>query len=135
MSTFSMHHNIKVQRALSIATIGSNTNTDTVTIDTAGFEQLEFIFQSGTVTDGTYNVSLRHADESSFSDAEAVSADETLGAFSFTAADDNASKRVGYIGKKRYVQARLTSTGVSSGGQFGATAILGVPHHAPVADD
>lgn len=135
MRVYSMHHDIKVEQVLDIAAITSNTATNTSIVDTAGFEALEFLFSSSTVTDGTYVVSLQHGDDASLSDATTVSSDETLGAFTYVAADDNVAKRVGYIGKRRYVRAVLTSTGVATGGTFGAVSILGTPHHAPVADD
>lgn len=135
MQVFELHHDIQVSQALDSDTIATDTTTYTEWIDTAAFEALEFIFSSGTITDGAYVLVMQDADASDQSDAAAVDSDLILGAFSYAATDDDTAKRVGYIGKKRYVRAGLTSTSTSSGGVFSAVSILGTPHHAPVADD
>jgi len=135
MQVFDLHHDISVSQALDSAAITSNTTTYSEWIDTASFESLTFIFSSATITDGSYQLVMQEADASDQSDAAAVASDLVLGAFSYAATDDNVAKRSGYIGKKRYVRAGLTSTGVTSGGTFSAVSVLGTPNHSPVADD
>ena len=44
----------------------------------------------------------------------------------------NVSKRLGYRGKKRYVQAKLVST-ITAGPPVAATVLMANPRHAPVA--
>ena len=134
MQVFELHHDTEQRTGLDITAISTDTTTAGEIIDTAGFEALEFYLISGTVTDGAYAVSLQHGDDASLSDAAAVSADETLGNADFAAADDDAAKRIGYIGKRRYVRLSIVSTSTSTGGTIGAVAVLGTPHHAPVAD-
>lgn len=131
---FDLHHDVKATKALSHQTINSDTTTDGDIIDTAGFEALEFVFLSGTITDGSYTVALEQGDESDLSDAAAVPAADVLGAAVFAAADDNVAKRIGCLFKKRYVRASVVSTDTTSGGSLGGVAILGQPLHAPVAD-
>jgi len=135
MTPFDLHHEVKGVPALATVTINSDTATTGIEIDTAGYHAVEFFVLSGAVTDGDYVLSVQQTDTSG-SGYEAVSAEETLGAgTAFAAADDNAVKRVGSIGKKRYQQLVITSTGTTSGGAFTAVGVLGGPLSSPVADD
>ena len=135
MSTpFDLHSNVKVTTALNSQTIATDTTTDGVIIDTAGFHATEFVVTSGTITDGTFVVALEQGDDSGLSDAAAVPADEVLGSASFVAADDNVTKRIGSIGKKRFVRMSIVSTGTSSGGVLVAAVVQAVPNHGPVAN-
>ncbi len=129
-----LHHGMGVTSALAIAAITTDTTTAGITIDTMGYEGLEFVLQSGTVTDGAYAVSIQEGDESDMSDAATVTAELILGDADFALADDDTAKRIGSAGKKRYQRLSITSTATSSGGTFGAVAILGNAHSAPVAD-
>ncbi len=129
-----LHHDCSCVPAWAGATIATDTNTDCIEIDRLGFEALEVAVYSGTLTDGAYALSFIHSDTSG-SGYTTCGDDETLGAASFALTDDNVVKRLGYIGNKRYVKLRITSTGTTSGGVFkGAIAVLASPLHAPVAD-
>lgn len=130
------HSNMKTSIALAVGNITTNTTTVGNIIDTAGFEGLEFSIQSGTITDGAYALLLEEGDDAGLSDADAVSAANTLGVLTgFVAADDDATKRVGTIGKKRYQRLSVVSTGVTTGGtNFTAQALLGFPKSGPVAE-
>lgn len=134
MSEFDLHSNIDDLVALTSQTIATDTTTAGAIIDTKGFESIEFIALSGTITDGAYALLLEEGDDSGLSDVAAVTADETLGALTgFVAADDDTTIRVGSIGKKRFQRLSLVSTSTTSGGVFAAIAVLGHPHTAPVA--
>jgi len=126
-----IHYKSLVDSAFNSQAVSTDTTTAGNIIDTMTFEALEFIFQSGTITDGTYTVSLEEGDDAALADAAAVSADETLGSISFVAADDNTAKRIGYIGKKRYVRASVVSTGTSTGGTLAGSVIRVFPMHQP----
>lgn len=130
-----MHHDTKQLTGMTLQAISTNTTTNGEIIDTALFEGLEFLLIAGTITDGAYAVSLEEGDDSGLSDAAAVSAEETLGDADFADTDDDSSKRIGYIGKKRYVRLKVVSTGVTTGvDSFGAVALLGMAMHRPTAD-
>lgn len=131
---FDLYSNIKVENALDVTSISSDTNTDGEIIDVEDFRGITFLLRSGTITDGAYTVTLRHGDDSGLSDAADVSSDDVLGSISFADTDDNTVKRIGYIGKKRYVQMRVVSTGTTSGGSFNGNVIKSVPNSAPVAN-
>lgn len=131
---FDLHDNCEVALALAAQTIATDTTTNGAIIDTLGFHGLEFILQSAAITDGAYTVTLTHGDDSGLSDGATVSADDLLGSIAFADTDDNAAKRIGYIGKKRYVRLNVVSTGTTTGGAFAATAVKFSPKHAPVAN-
>lgn len=133
---FDLHSNVKQVVALDSQDITTNTTTVGNIIDTVGFESLEYLIQSGTITDGAYALKLEQGDDSGLSDAADVPSDEILGVLTgFVAADDDAAKRVGSIGKKRYQRLSIVSTGTSTGGtKFSSVAVLGHPQSAPVAE-
>lgn len=130
-----LHHDCDVLPAYAGGTIGSNIDTDGIEVDLSGYEGCEFALYSGTITDGTYALTILESDASG-SGYAAAAADSILGAASFVAASDSVVKRIGYCGYKRYVKLRITSAGTTSGGVFkGAVAVLIGPKHAPVADN
>lgn len=132
---YDLHSNVDDRTALNASAITTNTTTVGNIIDTLGFQSLEFIAQSGAITDGAYALVLEEGDADDLSDAAVVPSDNVLGALNgFVAADDNATKRVGSIGKKRYQRLSIVSTGTSTGAAFmSAIAVLGNPNSAPVA--
>lgn len=136
MSEFDLHSNVKQVVALNSQDITTNTTTVGNIIDTVGFESIEFVIQSGTITDGAYALLLEQGDDSGLSDVTVVPTDLVLGVLTgFVAADDNAAKRVGSIGKKQFQRLSIVSTGTSTGAtKFSSVAILGHPKSAPVAE-
>ncbi len=134
MSEFDLHNNVDDRVALTNQSITTNTTTDGEIIDTKGFESIEFIYQSGALNAGAFALLLREGDAANLSDVADVPSEETLGALTgFAATDDDATIRVGSIGKKRYQRASIVSTGASGANLFSAVAVLGTPHTAPVA--
>tara|TARA_R110000850_G_scaffold115092_3_gene230098 strand:- start:1082 stop:1492 length:411 start_codon:yes stop_codon:yes gene_type:complete len=131
---FDLHDNCEVANALDSATISSDTTTNGEIVDTAGYHGLELVLKSGVITDGAYTVTLTHGDNAALSDGATVVAADLLGSIAFAATEDNVAKRVGYIGKKRYVRLNVVSTGTSSGGVFDGVAVKFSPFHAPVAN-
>ena len=132
MSEYDIHNNIKPQVALNINTVNSDTTTIGEIIDTKGFESIEFVVASGTVTDGLFNFVLEEGDDAGLSDATVLDSSQILGALlEFTSAADNTTFRVGSIGKDRFQRLSMISTGTSLGGLFSAIAILGNPHTGP----
>ena len=133
---YDLHSNVDGDIALAVQDITTNTTTVGAIIDTAGFESLEFLITSGTITDGAYALLLEEGDDSGLSDAAAVPTANILGVLTgFADTDDDTVKRVGSIGKKRYQRLSIVSTGVTTGGtNFTALAVKGNPRSAPVAE-
>lgn len=136
LQIFDLHNEATSRLGRTLAAITTNTNTDGAIIDTAQYESLEFYMISGTITDGVYTAQLFHGNDPALSDGVQLTGEEALGASTAIfnlAADSNKTRRIGYVGKKRYVRLRLVSTGVSTGGTVGAIAVLGSPLHGPAA--
>ena len=131
-----LHSNIKTLIALAVQDITTNTTTVGEVIDTLGFESCEFSILSGTITDGAYALLLEEADVVGFTGSSVVPAANILGSLTgFVAADDDVTKRVGSIGKKRFQRLSVVSTGTTKGcTNFSAQAILGHPRTGPTAE-
>lgn len=132
-----LHNNMKPEVAFDISAISSDTTTAGNIIDLQGFNSAEFVMFSGTLTDGSYTPLLEEGDAANLSDATAVADAHLLGteaAAAFAAAsDDDAVKKLGYIGNKRYVRLSIVSASTSSGGTMGAIAVKGHAGDNPVA--
>ena len=133
---YDLHSNVKQEVALVAAAISSNTTTVGAIIDTRGYESLEFIAQSGVVTDGVFDFLLEQGEDPALADASAVPLSLTLGLLAgFISVDDNSAKRIGSIGKMRYQRLSFVSTGVTTGvDSMSAVAVLGHPKSAPTPE-
>lgn len=123
-----MHHNISPVVAFQTTAIGSDTTTGGKVVDLQGFDSVEFVIQSGALTDGTYTPLVEEGDQSDLSDASAVADADLLGTESdaaFADTDDNAVKRIGYRGGKRYVRLSVVSASTTTGGTISAVALRG----------
>lgn len=133
-------HSLEPRRAISpAAAVTNNTPLVSQVIDRQGFETLTFIILLGALADAdaTFAVTVEHSDAQGFSGAEVVPAAQLLGnvaAASFTFADDNKTRKIGYAGDKRYVRLTVTPTGNTGDAFIAATALLGRPHVAPTAN-
>ena len=125
-----IHNSMEQKVALDVQSISSDTTTAGNILDLQGFEGIEFLITAGSITDGAYAVLIEEGDDSGLSDAAAVADSDLLGTellAAFTATDDNKVSKIGYIGQKQFVRLSLVSTGTTTGGTFGALAVLGHP--------
>lgn len=129
-----MHHNVKTEVALASATLTATATGEIV--DTSGYESLEFTVQFGTITDGTYELTVEQGDEADMSDAAAVPVENLLtDGVAVVPADSDSCKRIGSIGKKRYQRLVITVGGATTGAAgVAAQAILGTPKSAPTPE-
>ena len=120
-----LHNKIKAVVAIIPQT---QTNSDTAItgeiVDTAGFDSVEFVIATGTLTDAnaTFATTLEHGDDSGLSDTAAVTNADLIGTLAgagFTFADDKKTKKLGYAPRtatrKRYLRLTVTPTGNNSG--------------------
>lgn len=133
-----LHNNIDVRRAISPVVATDNTPLVSQIIDCAGFDGVEFAIATGTLADAdaTFTTLVEHGDAANLSDAAAVADANLLGteagaSFTFAAAD--ATKKIGYIGSKRYVRLTITPALNTGNAPISAVAVLGFPKMAPVA--
>lgn len=131
-----LHNNIHTKRALSPVSVADTTAQVCQIIDRADYDSLEYVIVTGSIADAdaTFTVLLEESDDSGMSGATAVAdADllgtEVLAAFQFD--DDNETRKLGYIGKKRYTRMTITPVANASAALLCVVAILGHPANAP----
>ena len=116
-----MHNCIKVSRGLSPVAAGTdNTAYVSEIIDTANFDATEFLILIGANTDAdaTFTVLVEDGAAANLSDNAAVADAYLLGTeagASFTYANDNETRKIGYIGPKRYVRVTITPANNGAG--------------------
>lgn len=130
-----LHGRVTAVQAMDQQTINTATTTNGDAIDTALYNSLEYIVQTGTITAAGATVELEQADDSSFSvNNEDVPTAEVVGTLStIIITSDDQVFRVGSVGKRRYQRINIVSDGTMNG-VLGAVAILGTPHHQPTAE-
>lgn len=132
-------NNIALKRAISPVSVSDNTAQASQIIDTAGYESLTFAIALGSIADAdaTFAVTLEHGDDSGLSDTAAPAAADIIGTTTlagFQYDSDNACRKVGYKGTKRYVRLTITPTGNASAALMSVIAILGNPMAGPTAN-
>ncbi|NCP11250.1 MAG: hypothetical protein GW859_04720 [Sphingomonadales bacterium] len=132
-----LHSKIAVRRAISPISVADNTAQVSQIIDRQGFTGLEFAIATGSLADAdaTFTTLLEHGDAANLSDATAVPDDQLLGTeadASFTFANDDETRKIGYAGNKRYVRLTITPAANASAGLLSAVALLGGAADAPV---
>lgn len=130
-------NHLHFKRAISpAAAVADNTPIVSQIIDRAGYEKLVFAILLGALADAdaTFTVLLEHGDAANLSDAAAVPDAQLTGTealASFTFADDDKVRKIGYVGPRRYV--RLTITPASNAGNafVAAVAVLAAGRYGP----
>jgi hypothetical protein len=112
-----LHNNLKVSRGLSPA-VATTDDTAFVSeiVDTANALATEFLILTGSLADAnaTFTVLFEDGNNSALSDNAAVADANLLGTEAlagFTFAADNSTKKIGYIGPKRYCRVTITPSG------------------------
>ncbi|QDM17679.1 hypothetical protein [Tardiphaga sp. vice278] len=139
-----LHNNaFRVAISPSAAAVADNTAIVGNWIDRLGFEALTFGILTGTLVDAdaTFGVLVEEANASDQSDAAAVSdidlisqtagvAPELAAGFSFAA--DVATRKIGYIGVKRFARITVTPAGNTGAAPIAAVALLSHASTRPV---
>lgn len=132
-------NHITVKRAISpAAAVTDNTAFVSQVIDRAGYESLMFAIATGSLADAdaTFTALVEHSDNSNFSESAAVPDSQLTGTeadASFTFAADDATRKIGYVGGKRYVRLTITPANNTGNAFVAAVAILSHPRFAPAA--
>jgi len=109
-----LYNNIKLSRGISpAAATTDNTAWVSQIIDTANFAHTVFAFCTGSLADAdaTFTVLFEDGDNASLTDNAAVAdayllGTEALAGFQYD--DDNETRKIGYIGSKRYCRVTIT---------------------------
>lgn len=138
------HNSIKASLAIIPAAIGANATKTGSIIDRRGYGGVEFVIDYGSVTTTGSVVTLvmKEGDVTgtltSVVDADMLGTEALASLLAATPRSagitKEVSKRVGYIGIKRYVQLNAVQTGVTSVGVISATAILHNPNYGPISN-
>lgn len=126
---FDLHNEIKVVRAISPVSVSDNTAQVSQIVDLQGFGACEFVIALGSIADAdaTFTVLVEDGAASNLSDAAAVADADLLGTEAeagFLFSDDNATKKIGYKGSKRYVRLTITPANNASAALMSALALL-----------
>lgn len=121
------------------AAIADNTAQVSAIIDRQGYDSLTFLIVTGTLADldATFAVTMDHGDVANLSDAAAVSATDLVGTLAlagFNFADDAETRKIGYVGAKRYVRLTITPSNNTGAAPMAAIALLGNPARQPTAN-
>lgn len=115
--------------ALAAAVIATDTDTNSTGFDLKDFFIALFVMTVGTYTDGDFTMKLQDSpDDSVWTDVPAgdtinVDVDNDTNATTILAAAG--TKKLGYIGVKRFVRAVVTSATTTTGATVGVMAIRG----------
>lgn len=137
-----LHNQIRILRGVSPVAIGTTgTGKTSVIVDRKDYDTVEAVFNYGTITatNAVFTAMLLHGDATgsmtSVADTDLIGTEALAGIAAGTprtsGSNKNVSKRLGYIGLKRYVQAKVSST-ITAGSPIGIDFILGMPETAPV---
>lgn len=137
MASQDLHSDVKTELAFNIQLVNTTEGWLGNIIDTQNYESIEFIWASGTITDGTYTLTFQHGEASDLSDASTVDSSRIIGSATktLTAAMDNTTNRYGYVGHKRYVRCNIQPAGVTTGGTMGILMVKSNPRNAPIAEE
>jgi hypothetical protein len=128
----------KILWAKTPAAISTDTTTASNIIDTQGYDKVTFILTATAYTDGTYTPAVSESDDSGMSgenavaDAELTRLETAAAVSAATTQAVDASKKIGYLGSKRYVTCDIVSASTSSGATVGVMAILEKANVQPV---
>lgn len=130
MATHDLVHQVDTLQCLVPAARTASANGTAV--DTAEGESVLFLFEFGTITDGTHTPKLQDSpDNSTWTDVAAAGLlDNNMAAVNSSGGGSTVQK-VGYIGAQRYVRPVLTVASATTGGLSSCIAVVGGIHHLP----
>jgi hypothetical protein len=129
--------NIAIRRAISPVIVADNTAAVGQVVDGLGYDSMAYVITAGTIADAdaSFAVLVEHSDDDdsgfvAVPDTDLIGTEADAG-FDFD--DDNGTGKIGYVGPKRFTRLTITPSGNSGNAAIAAVAVLGHPHHAPVA--
>jgi hypothetical protein len=124
-----LYNHLTIRRAISPVSVADTTAQVSQIIDRQGFDSLVFAISTGSIgdADATFTILVEDDTAAGFGTGAAVAdaelnGTEALAAFQFD--DDNETRKIGYVGGKRYVRLTITPVGNASAALVSAVAIL-----------
>ena len=143
MSNNDFHNNLKPLRVAGPVAIGANATISGKVIDRQGYGGVEFIAGYGAIvtTGSVVTLVVKEGDVTgtmtSVADADLLGTEalaSRLGGATTSGTGSNVTKKVGYIGIKRYVTVDAVKTGTTSVGCIDIKAILMAPAIVPTSN-
>jgi hypothetical protein len=133
-----LHNNVKFSRAISPVSVADTTPLVSQILDTANFGANELAIATGSIADAdaTFTVLIEEGDAANLSDASAVADADLLGTETqagFQFDDHNETRKIGYIGAKRYLRANINPVSNASAALITAMWVQADPRKSPVA--
>ncbi len=123
-----------------VAARTDNTPIVSAIIDLKGYDSAAFVILIGTNTDtnATFAATVDEGDASDLTGSNAVAAADltgTLAQAGFQFDDDTETRKIGYVGSRRFIRLTITPSGNDAGNIFlAAVAVLGNPVRVPTAN-
>lgn len=138
-----LHGSIRTKTVISPVAIGANATKTGIVVDRQGYGGVEFVASYGAVTttgsivtlvvkEGDVTGTLTSVSDSYLLGTEALAS--LLAGARVAGTGKEVTKRIGYIGTKRYVSVDAVQTGTTSVGCVGVAALLHSPNVAPTAN-
>jgi hypothetical protein len=122
-----------VLEALSLAPAARVNGTATgSTVDLLGYESALVLISTGVITDGSHAITLEDSNDNFSSDTTTVAAGDMLGTILTpltSGSGGSAVQAVAYVGKKRYLRAKVVTSGATTGGIFAASVLRSHARH------
>jgi hypothetical protein len=121
------------------AAVVDNTAQVSTILDTLGFGSAVLAMVTGTLTDvdATFALTFNESNDPAMAGANSVAANDMTGTTtlaSFTFADDIETRKIGYIGSKRYIQATVTPSANTGNLYLAGLWLQGHPASQPTAN-
>lgn len=138
-----LHNNVKLTNGVHAVAIGTTGTGQTSSIvDVAGYGGVEFIVDYGTITSTTavFTALMTECDTTggsftSVADTDLLGTESAVGVAAATRVSGttkNVTKKIGYVGNKRYVKLKVSSLG-TAGTPISVIPVLHNPRHSPPA--
>lgn len=132
-----LHNNVKFSRAISPVSVADNTAQVSQILDTANYAANELAILTGSIADAdaTFTVLIEEGNAANLSDAAPVADADLLGTeagASFQFDSDDQTRKIGYIGSKRYIRATITPANNIAAALIAAVWVQSGARKAPV---
>jgi hypothetical protein len=136
MASRDIHNQINPKFGIAPVVVTDNTVQKTGAIDTLGYESVEFLIITGTLSDAdaTFATVVKEGSTSTQSAHTAVATNDTIGTLanaSFDFSADNVVRKIGYKGAQRYVSLEITPANNTGNAPLAVIVLLGNPKARP----
>lgn len=131
---------INPKPAINPQTSATNAAVVGAIIDRQGFDSVTYLIHYGALFAGSsFAVTMDHGDDAALADAAAVAATDLIGTLALAGGTQagglpNTTKKVGYVGAKRYTRITITPAANGATSVLSAAAVLAHASQQPTAN-